>query len=278
MTGPMESILNRLYPAWVIACKSAGRALFRKRCLIIAAVCGLPILAALAFRISIRPQPPGQHLALGGYQFYANLQATAFLQFLIPIVPLFLGTAAINDEIEEKTLIFLFLRPVSKFLIVLAKTVSVMISSTVILGVTGVLVFLICASTTGAAMLPGDLPLLMKDLWVYAMASFAYAGFFLFLGVMFRHPHIPALIFVFAWDEYAAYLPGSAGILNIKHYVTSIFPHEADQESFLHVLSYHEPVQPFLAVLVLLGIGFVFSFLAFAVFQSKDYGFEKASA
>jgi len=29
---------------------------------------------------------------------------------------------------------------------------------------------------------------------------------------------------------------------------------------------------------VLLGIGFVFSFLAFAVFQSKDYGFEKASA
>ncbi|MFH1740230.1 MAG: ABC transporter permease [bacterium] len=269
-----DALVNQLYATWVITVKSTKRSVFRKRCLILLAICLLPVLAAILWRVLA---PPGRH-GPTAYQMYASLMVTSFLQFLVPIVPLFLGTAAINDEIEEKTLMFLFLRPVSKFIVVFAKTLSVMVSSVVILGGTAVLIFCICASHPEAAMIPSHLPLLTKDLGVFALASFAYGSLFLLMGVLFRRPHIPGLIFVFAWDEYAAYLPGKAGILNIKHYVTSIFPHAADMESPLAILAYHTPEEPLISVIVLIAMGVGFSFLAFQVFRNKDYGFEKAAA
>lgn len=277
MNNWMGVLTNNLYVVWVIAAKSTRRAMARKRCLILLAICLLPVLTAVLWRI-FAPVGRSDYYGPNGYQMYAGLAVTAFLQFLVPIVPLFIGTAAINDEIEEKTIMFLFLRPVSKFNVVLAKTVSVMLTSAAILGGTLTLVFSICASSLGSKMIPGDFPLLLKDIGIFALSSFAYGGLFLLMGVVLRRPHILGLAYIFFWDSYAAYLPGKAGILNIKHYVTSIIPHEDPQNDVLAILTYHTPAEPAVAVFVLIAIGVGCSFLAFLAFQAKDYGFEKATA
>jgi len=266
-------ILLNIYATWVIAAKSTKRTMARKRVYFLLAVCLLPVLAVGAWRIFT----PAHH-GPSAYQIYEGTAFTSFLQFLVPLIPLFLGTAAINDEIEEKTIMFLFLRPVPKFIVVLAKTVSVMLSSAVILGGTLALVFAICASAEDAAMIPGDLPVLLKDIGVFALASLAYGGLFLLFGVLFRKPHIWGLIYIFAWDMYAAYLPGNAGIMNIKHFVTSIYPHEAYDDSPLAMLAYHDPASITTGIVVLICVGLICSFLAFLTFQARDYGYEKAEA
>ncbi len=269
-------ILLNIYTTWVIAAKSTKRAMARKRVYFLLVICLLPVLAVGAWRI-FAPIASYKYHGPNGYQMYEATAFTSFLQFLVPLVPLFLGTAAINDEIEEKTIMFLFLRPVPKFIVVLAKTLSVMLSSAVILGGTLAFVFAICASAPNAAMIPGDLPVLLKDIGVFALASFAYGGLFLLFGVIFRKPHVWGLIFIFAWDSYAAYLPGNAGIMNIKHFVTSIYPHQAYNESPLAMLAYHEPVSTATGITVLVCVGVACSFLAFLAFQARDYGYEKAA-
>lgn len=274
-------LANNLYATWIVAAKSTRRAMARKRCLILLAICSLPVLSVALWRV-FAPIGGSDYQGPSAYEMYVFAAATSFLPFLVPLVPLFLGTAAINDEIEEKTIMFLFLRPVSKFTIVLAKTISVMLTSVAILGGTMTLVFSICASSLSSKMIPGDLPMLLKDIGVFALASFAYGGLFVLMGVFLRRPYILGLFYVIAWDSYAAYLPGKAGLLNIKHYVTSIFPHQTQEQSPLRaalaVLCPHTPAEPMFAAFVLIGVGLVCAFLAYVAFQARDYGFEKPTA
>ncbi len=280
MKGFRRALIQNIYAVWVVAMKSTRQTMGRKRCVVLLAICCLPVVAACLWRIFAPVQSSGYY-GPNAYEVYVYAAGAMFLPFLVPLVPLFLGTAAINDEIEEKTIVFLFLRPVSKFAIVLAKTISVTLTCMAILGATLALVFSICASSPTARMIPGDLPVLVKDMCVFSLACFAYGGLFLLMGVLFRRPHIFGLIYVIAWDSYAAYLPGKLGTLNLKHYVTSIFPHGIQQEgpvrSFLAALSPRAPAEPTLAAVVLMGVGLVCSFLAFLAFQTRDYGFEKPS-
>lgn len=276
-----RALLENTYAVWVVATKSTSRSMGRKRCLVLLAICCLPVAAAGLWRIFAPIESPGYY-GPNAYEVYVYTAGTTFLPFLVPLVPLFLGTAAINDEIEEKTIMFLFLRPVSKFAIVLAKTISVTLTSMAILGGTLTLVFSICASSPTGRMIPGDLAVLVKDICVFSLACFAYGGLFLLMGVVFRRPYILGLIYVIAWDSYAAYLPGKLGTLNVKHYVASIFPHGTQQEgpvrSLLAALCPQTPAGPTVAVTVLIGVGLVCSFLAFLAFRTRDYGFEKPSA
>ena len=52
-------------------------------------------------------------------QVFGDLMSTAVIHFLVVFITLFYGTALISEEVEGKTLTYLFLRPIPKPVIML---------------------------------------------------------------------------------------------------------------------------------------------------------------
>ena len=90
---------------------SVGEMLWSRRTIFMGLVVGVPVLLALLVRGL-------QFLGAGGIHVN-NVQV--FLRFSIPVLGAFYGTSLIADEVEEKTITYLFTRPVSRGAVLFGK-------------------------------------------------------------------------------------------------------------------------------------------------------------
>ena len=84
-----------------------------------------------------------------GSQLYKILVEYVTITFLIPLVCLFNGGPAVVEEIEGRTAVYLFLRPVSKPAIFLAKTLAGSVVSVVVVVFPLILLFGVCMAAGG---------------------------------------------------------------------------------------------------------------------------------
>ncbi len=121
---------------------SLGEMLWSRRTVFMALVVGGPVLLAVivkgvemfgmsALRIN------GQRVA--GFGIFGVMIWMLFLRFIVPVLGVFYGTALMADEVEDKTITYLFTRPiprgavlVGKFLAYLACTLLVVLPSVMI--------------------------------------------------------------------------------------------------------------------------------------------------
>ena len=121
---------------------SLGEMLWSRRTIFMALVVGGPVLLALivkgvemfgmsALRVN------GQRVA--GFGIFGVMIWMLFLRFIVPVLGVFYGTALMADEVEDKTITYLFTRPiprgavlVGKFLAYLACTFLVVLPSVMI--------------------------------------------------------------------------------------------------------------------------------------------------
>ena len=103
-----------------------------------------------------------------------------YLRFTVPVLGVFYGTSLIADEVEDKTLTYLFSRPiprgavlVGKYLAYLACTVFVVLPSVM-------LVYLLVVPMRGT--LGGSFIDLVKDLVLLALGLAVYGAVFAFIG------------------------------------------------------------------------------------------------
>ena len=118
----------------------------------------------------------------------------------------FYGTSLMADEVEDKTITYLFIRPirrgavlVGKYLAYLACTVFVVLPSVV-------LVYLLIVPIKGT--LGGSFLDLMKDLALLALGLAVYGAVFSFIGAKFKRPLLIGLMFIFGWEPAALAFPG----------------------------------------------------------------------
>src|SRR5688572_24914813 len=81
----------------------------RRRTLLLVLLAGLPVLIALLIRIS------------GGRPDADRVLDTLVVRTVMPLVALIVGTAAIGSEIEDGTAVYLMVKPIPRWRIVLAK-------------------------------------------------------------------------------------------------------------------------------------------------------------
>ncbi len=121
---------------------SLGEMLWSRRTIFMALVVAGPVLLALivkgvelfgmsALRVN------GQRVA--GFGIFGVMIWMLFLRFIVPVLGVFYGTALMADEVEDKTLTYLFTRPiprgavlVGKYLAYLACTILVVLPSVMI--------------------------------------------------------------------------------------------------------------------------------------------------
>ena len=64
---------------------------------------------------------------------YPQVSLFLYLHFLLPLMAVFIGTATIADEVEDRTLPYLITRPVPRWTIVLAKVLAGVLTSAILI-------------------------------------------------------------------------------------------------------------------------------------------------
>ena len=159
-------------------------------------------------------------MAKNPIEFLEELFRELVVPTLLPIIVLLPATAAFGDELEDGTLPYLLMKPVSRLRLVLGKyaaTLLVTIPALVVgLAVTTVL--------AGRAPEAGDLvPLFAAMAGAAACAAALLGAVFLFVSLVIPRALLAGMIYVFAWESLLGrFLPGVSAISS-REYTLRVF-------------------------------------------------------
>jgi ABC-2 type transport system permease protein len=213
MTAPFLGSTRRIFDL------ALGQILWARRATLLVLAAGAPILLALVTRLTLSSgtavvQINGRHIESEGV--FSSVITLLYLRFIIPAVGVFYGTSLIADEVEEKTITYLFTRPIPRGAIVLGKYLAYILCATSVVLPSAAVVFMVMVPFQDMAPLFGSF---VRNLGVLALGLGAYGAVFLWAGALFRRPVVGGLLFVFGWEQLAAILPGYVGRLTIAHYL-----------------------------------------------------------
>src|SRR5262245_23522550 len=168
---------------------SVGEMLWSRRTIFMALVVGAPVLISLFLRLLDALGAPVFRMngsMMPGPAIFGLMIWVFYLRFTVPVLGVFYGTSLIADEVEDKTITYLFTRPirrgavlVGKFIAYLACTIMVVLPSVVI-------VYLAIVPMRGS--LGGSFLDLVKDLGLLAVGLATYGAVFAFIGARYKRP------------------------------------------------------------------------------------------
>ncbi len=186
-----------------------------KSVLVVAGICAIPILFAVIL------QAANESLSVSDMRDFLG-RATfldVFCSTLLPLAALVLSTAALGDEVEDKTLQYLTLKPMSRIRIVLEKFLGTLLVTVPIAWAALLAVWLVISW--------GDLEATRDLVWPMLIATIAgIAGFsslFMLISLFVQRALLVGVFYVFVWEAaLSQFLPGIRAI-SIRHYMQSIF-------------------------------------------------------
>ncbi len=152
----------------------------------------------------------------------ANVVSALGFGLLLPVIPLVLGSAALGDWVEDETLVYVWLRPVSRLVIALGATMAV---------ATVAVPTVVIASTILAALgSNGDSDVILGAVAGSATAGLAYTSLFVLVGLLLRRALLWGLVYVFVWEFAVARFGAGAARFSINSYATSILSRSSGVE------------------------------------------------
>ncbi|MCA1559041.1 MAG: ABC transporter permease subunit [Acidobacteria bacterium] len=265
---------------------SLGEMLWSRRTIFMALVVGAPVLIALFLRVLVALGAPvlentetrngaSQTIRMTGPAIFGLMIWIFYLRFTVPVLGVFYGTSLMADEVEDKTITYLFSRPirrgavlVGKFFAYLGCTIFVVLPSVVI-------VYLLVVPLQGS--LGGSFLDLLKDLSLLALGLAAYGAVFAFVGAKFKRPLLIGLVFIFGWEQAALAFPGYLKKFTVAYYLQGLVPHAMPNDSTLSLIQGIFRESPSLAGslgwLAVIMIGFLA--LAAWVVERREYVLEQ---
>jgi ABC-type transport system involved in multi-copper enzyme maturation permease subunit len=152
-----------------------------------------------------------------------------FIRFAVPVLAVFYGTGLIADEVEDKTLTYLFTRPIPRASVLVGKYFAYLVCTVAVALPAIVIMWLLLAPIRGG--LAESFPALAADLAIVAAGLATYGALFALVGATFKRPLLFGLLFVFGWETLAMALPGAIRGLSVAHYLQSLVPHALPADS-----------------------------------------------
>ncbi len=199
----------------------------RWRLLLVLALAALPVgLAALVSALL------GEDDAANA-DFINSILDGLLIAGILPIVVLVLATASFGNEVEDKTLSYLMMRPVSRWLIALPKLLASIIIAGPVLVVSGVAATLLGGSGLGAVIviLHNDALAVLAVGAAVLTAVVAYAAIFTWAGLVTSRALAFGLLYVFIWEALVATFLDGARYFSVRAYALSIM-HNIDSATF----------------------------------------------
>ena len=255
---------------------SLGDMLWSRRTIFMALVVGAPVVIALGVRTVIALGAPLlEQTRMTGPSIFGLMIFGLYLRFIIPVLGIFYGTSLIADEVEDKTITYLFTRPIrrgavllGKYLAYLACTISVVLPSIM-------LVYLLIVPMHGA--LGASFLDLLKDLAIIAAGLAVYGALFAFVGAKFNRPLLVGLIFIFGWEQAALAIPGYMKRFTVMYYLQALVPHAMPNDGIVGLLQAVFRESPSLAT-SLFWLGVIWAgclYLATSVVERREYVLEQ---
>jgi ABC-type transport system involved in multi-copper enzyme maturation permease subunit len=252
---------------------SFGEMLWSRRTLFMMVVLAAPVLLALVSRIIDtwwRAPFSVNGERVGGAALFGLLIWWVYLRFVVPVLGVFYGTALIADEVEDKTITYLFTRPVPRSAVLLGKYLAYIVCTTLVVlpSVTVVFFLLVPFREIG-----GNFVAFVTDLGLLALGLAVYGGIFALVGTWLQRPLIAGLVFAFGWEQIAMLMPGYARRFTLVYYLQGLVPHAIPSEGIVSLLAYAFSDSPAVATcLILLGISLIVSLvLAVRLVGRREY-------
>ncbi len=267
-----------LTSAFRVFSMSVGEMLWSRRTIFMVLVVGSPVIVAMVARIvqSMGTAP----LRVNGVQvdamsIFGAMIWILFLWFIVPVLGVFYGTSLIADEVDDKTITYLFTRPVRRGAVVVGKYIAYLLcTSLVVLPSVMVVYFLMVPFSQ----IPGTFISLLIDLGVLGLGLAAYGALFAFIGAALKRPLVVGLVFIFGWELVTLFIPGYLKRFTLAYYLQPLVPHSmpaGDTVSLLQGAVFREPPSV-AASLSWLAVAIIVSLvLAVRVVEQREYILEQ---
>jgi ABC-type transport system involved in multi-copper enzyme maturation permease subunit len=256
---------------------SLGEMLWSRRTIFMALIVGGPVLLALIVRVLESFGMPALRVngqRVGGMGVFGIMIWMLYLRFAIPILGVFYGTALMADEVEDKTITYLFTRPVPRGAVLVGKYLAYLACTSLVVLPAVMLVYFLLVPL---GQIPATFSQLVTDLGLLFIGLAAYGALFAFVGAFFKRPLVIGLVFVTGWEQTAMALPGYMKRFTVAYYLQSLVPHSMPSEGVVSILQGMFRDTPPAAV-SLFWLGFyvvVFLYLAAKIVDRKEYILEQ---
>ena len=258
---------------------SLGQMLWSRRSLFLAFLVGGPVLLAAAIRVASAPDrlglPQIHGARVGGAALFGTMMWLLYVRVIVPIVGVFYGTSLIADEVDDKTITYLFTRPIPRAAVLLGKYLAYLVCTVLLVLPSVVLVYFLVAPIDGT--IGGAFPALVADLGMLAIGLTAYGAVFAWVGARMKRPLTVGLIFAFGWEPVVLVVPGYLKRLTVAYYLQALVPHAMPRDSpvsFLLQLFSEGPSVP-TSLVSLVAIGVVALWWAGRTVEQQEYVLEQ---
>lgn len=257
---------------------STGEMLWSRRTIFMALIVGAPVIIALVVRLVFAlgaPSPTVNGTVMAGPAIFGLMIWIFYLRFIVPVLGVFYGTSLIADEVEDKTLTYLFSRPIPRGSVLLGKYLAYM-ACTVFVVLPSVIIVYLCITPVRGS-LGGSFLDLLKDLVLLAIGLAAYGAVFAWIGAQFKRPLLIGLIFIFGWEQAALAFPGYMKQFTVAYYLQALVPHAMPSDGVVSLVQSLFRETPSLAASLIVLAVIVAGFLALAAstVERREYVLEQ---
>ena len=254
---------------------SLGQMLWSRRTVFMALATGAPIVIAVilrtlhemglsSFRVNGVPVP--------GPVIFGGMIWLLYLRFIVPVLGAFYGTSLISDEVEDRTITYLFTRPVPRGAVILGKYLAYVVCTALVVlpSVTAVYLLII---PVGGGSIGGTFLQLLTDLGLLALGLAVYGAVFALIGALVPRPLVAGLLLIFGWEQVALFVPGYLRRFTIAHYLQGLVPHAMPQDDTVSAIQslFSEPPTLISSLMSLALIAVIALWLAARTVERKEY-------
>jgi ABC-2 type transport system permease protein len=258
---------------------SLGQMLWSRRSVFLGVLLGGPVLLAVLLRIVDTLHASGFKIngaSVGGSAIFGMMIWLLFIRFIVPVLGVFYGTSLIADEVDDKTITYLFTRPIPRSAVLFGKYVAYLVCTVLLVLPSVMLVFFLIVPTGGDS-IGATFPSLLADLGMLAVGLASYGAVFALVGAWLKRPLVVGLVFAFGWEPAVLLFPGYLRRLTVAYYMQALVTHEMPQDSAVSVLLqvFHEVPSVSTSLLCLAAIVGLTLWLAGRVVEQREYVLEQ---
>jgi ABC-2 type transport system permease protein len=179
---------------------------------VVAALSAIPCLFALLYWLNPDIDTASRYMVNTIYR-------GAVVATLLPFTVMILATGALGNEIDDRTLPYLTLKPIGRLRIVFEKLIgSVVVAVPIILAGLAATYVIVFRSNSG-----DHLRLLWAMVSSATVAIVAYSAIFILISLLINRALVVGIIYSLVWESLLGqFLPGLR-VVSVRHFTTSIF-------------------------------------------------------
>lgn len=267
------------YAAMRVFDLSLSEMLWSRRTVFMGLVTGVPVILALIVRTADALGASTlrvNNTSMDGAGIFGLMIWAFYLRFSVPVLGAFYGTALIADEVEDKTITFLFTRPISRASVLVGKFLAYL-ACTMLVVLPSVSVVWMLVAPMGGGSLGATFMDLAKDLPILAAGLAVYGAVFALVGSTFKRPLLTGLIFVFGFEPAVLVFPGYLKKFTVAYYLQGLVPQAMPNDSLISLVQeiFREYPSLLTSLVALTGITLVSLWLAARMVTNKEYILEQ---